>query len=383
MSDIIDIPDEADLGARMLNLALAEERGVEAPADADNAEPPPAAGGQIPATEAVAPGAPASPEAPPAVDEAGPPVDGGLGDTRNWEQLEDGSVKLANGHVYASPDAALDALFHAQQHIATTRRAPAVPDLTDADFELDDDDEDDAPTPLLRPGMPIGGEPESLEELAAWATENPGAAAQWALRNQDRLEPKDVSDLYAHWSASDPAAAANYSIQIQMQAAQAEIERAKQEVLGQLNPVLEERRAEQISYWTEQIKSLPLFDHYGPRIQAFAEDQGPDYIAYLGSLSPQEEYEELRDVYSRLRVDDSIAASQGNPQAQAVVAATTAAAPANGGRPVPVPPAGVPVTEGRGNRGPDPTPPGDMTDVVRQAIAAYQGANDLFGNHPT
>ena len=378
MSDIIDIPDEASIGAKMLNHALAEERGVAAP-DEDAA----------PAVAAES--APAAPAAPAASgdegedgDEEAAPDPSGLGDTRNWEQLDDGSVKLANGHTYASADAALDALFHAQQHISTTRRAP-VPDATDDDFEIPDpDDEEFAPTPLLRPGMPIGGEPETLDELASWASENPGKAAQWALSNQDRLEPQDVSDLYAHWAASDPAAAANYSIQIQQAIAKQEIEAMRQEVLGQLSPVLEERRQQQVEYWTDQINDLPLMEHYGPRITAFAEDQGAEYIAYLQGLDPQEEYQELRDVYSRLRVDDSIAASQGDAQAQQVLQATAAAAEKpNGGRPMPTAPNGVPHVETRGGRGPAPVPAGDPIEIVRAGIAAYQNANDPFGDHPT
>jgi hypothetical protein len=381
---MIDIPDEADLGARMLNAALADERGVDAPSTTDEPAPTPAAA--TPAAPAIAAATPDAPETSTEGDPAPVPVDGGLGDQRNWEQLEDGSVKLANGHVYASADAALDALWHAQQHIAQTRRAPEPPPApVFGEHELED--EEDSPRQmLLRPGQPIGGEPQSVQELAEWALEEPGEAAMWALANQDTLKPEYVRDLYAHWRTQDPAAADNYNAQIQLQAAKAEIERVRQETLDLVNPVLEEHRQAQVQHWTQQLNSLPLIEHYGPRIMEFAQQQGQQYIDYLATLSPQEEYEELRDVYSRLRVDDSIAAASGDQQAQQIVAAQAQAQQqqvANGGRPVPVPPPGVPVTEGRGRRGPEPVPAGDPIEMVRAGIAAYQGSNDMFGSVPT
>jgi hypothetical protein len=381
MSDFdaaIDIPDEGSLGAKMLNHALAEERGVATP---DSEPVAPAA----PAPEAPTPGATEENEDGDEDAAPDPSADpSGLGNTRNWEQLADGKVKLANGHTYENAEAALDALFHAQQHIATTRRAPAPPEpeleLPDPD---DDEDEEDA-EPLLRPGMPLGGEPATLDELAAWAIEQPAEAAIWALGNQQRLRPQDVRELYQHWVQEDPAGAANYNIQIQQAQAKAEIEAMREELRAELSPVLEERKAQQVAYWTEQINALPLMEHYGPRIAAFAEGQGQAYIDYLSKLDPQEEYEELRDVYSRLRVDDSIAASLGDEEAQAVLQATAAAAEKpNGGRPIPTPPAGVPHTEGRGRRGPAPTPPGDPTEIMRAGIAAYTAAADPFGDVPS
>lgn len=365
---IIDIPDEGSIGARMLNAALAEERGVDAPSD--GAEPEVAS----PAPVAIADedGSKDTGDAEPA------PAGGGLGDARNFEYLEDGQVKLANGHTYASADAAMEALFHAQQHIATTRRAPEP----EPQFELEDEDEPEA-TPLLRPGQPIGGEPQTVEELVAWALDEPAEAGQWALGNQDKLRPKDVADLWAHWMKEDPAGAANYQIQIQKAEAQRDIAAMRAEVMADLSPVLEERRAQQVEYWTQQIQELPLIEHYGPRIQAFAQAEGQEYLDYLQGLSPQDEYEELRDVYSRMRVDDSIAASRGDVQAQQVLAATAAATPTNGGRPVTVPPPGVPGVEQRGGRGPAEPVGGDMEELVRQGIAAYKNAGDPFGDVPT
>ena len=63
------------------------------------------------------------------------------------------------------------------------------------------DDEPDEVAPAWNSAF-TGANPQNETELVSWAESNPGAAAQWAIANGERVGQDTVTALWEHWLAN-------------------------------------------------------------------------------------------------------------------------------------------------------------------------------------
>jgi hypothetical protein len=354
----IVIPDAESTGRAMLDAA-----GFTADEPAPDALETPrqrAANGRFAPPPAAAPAeeAPVEDAAAPALD--APPA--------RYTQNEDGSVTLANGHTYASAEAAFEALWHAQDTIARGQHKMAEPEPPMPDpYEHDAEDE---PEMLLHSGQPLGGAPETVDELYAWAEANPAAAGRWALQNQARIPAEVVQAVYNHWGTVNGADRDNYNIEMQRQQQQALLEQAKQEIRGEYAPVLQRQHMEELQHYDKQMRALPHFSHFEARIAAELKSD-PDYFREFEQLPPESQFQVVKSIYAEMWVDDSIAAQAAQSAQAAPGGAAVAGAPAQVS-------AAPPVVEGRGGAAP-PAPAADSPEqMVLRGVKAFQGSRDLF-----
>lgn len=334
-----DMTDWADIGQQVL------EAADEQPADE-------------PAAEAPAPEAPA---AEPSSVAAPPP----LADPEDAYRVNDDGTIVVAGHTYANAQELAKAQWHAQQMISRGEHK-RQPEPEPVQWEWDDDEEeDDEPEPVRRlatAGMPLGGEPDTVEELESWALEDPASAAMWTLANQERAGEELTRRIYAHWASVDPAGAHAYNMQL----TQAHFQRQMDEMAARFEQQLEPYRAEVTAKTTEQvlaqIRQLPGIELYEPRMREYALAQGPEYAAMLDGLSAEDAYDELFSIYARLRVQDDM-------QRAMQQAAGAAPAPA-AQQPAPTPPA-PPFAERRGARAPAPNPADNMADFIADSVQAF------------
>jgi len=355
----ITFSDQSAMGRRMRDSVAAED----APPPV---EPPPAA-------EAPAPAAPAAPAEP-----AAPPADGDIAPPQQlWEQLEDGRIRLANGHEYATAEKAFEALWHAQNHISTGAHKQQ-PEQALPDPDEWDDEEDDEPEMLAGWGAPLGGEPSDVADLVRWAEQDVTAATQWALQNQTRVPAEVVNALYAAWHQEQPAAADNYVLQLQAQAARMEMDEREMRIQAMIQPLLEQQTKQAEAEYTAKLAQLPHWDHYYPRLQQLV-GSDPELAQALAELSPADQFEEIYSLYARLRVDDSVRAQTAAAAAPAGVGSAAAAV----AQAAPAPAAAeAPVVEGRGGRS-EELPADDPIAIMRRGIAAFTNASDPFSGPPS
>lgn len=336
-------------------------REASQPAEPDT-EPPPAA---------------AAPEAP--AEEAAPePAAGGLPDDAPplYEILDDGRIRLQNGHEYANVQALAEAQWHAQNFISRgghkQQQEPQQPQWDESQQY-----QEEQPERLLTAGQPLGGAPTTVEELVSWAEANPTAAGRWAVQNQDKVDPDVVSAVYNHWVQSNPADAHHYNLQLEEARRKADQEALEQRIRAEYQPILERHRTEELNQAQAALDALPLWNHYQPRVAQWVAEQGPEYAAWFETdLSPQEQYQELFERYSVLRVTDAnSAAANGQPVPDVGDAVQQAAHQA-------AQPKGPPVTEGRGGARPAPEPNDDIA-LVRRGAKAFIGAGDMFNGPPS
>lgn len=371
----ISFADEGDVGRQVrenVGLTHRNARGQFTHADDDDTVE---GSGPAPLAPPAAPAAPAAPvvaapAAPPATGE--PPVDGGLGEPQARYTLhENGSVTLANGHTYATTAEAMNALWHAQDLIS--RGAHKAPEQQAAPPALEPEEE---PRALLGTGAPLGGDPETVEELLSWAEANPAAAGRWVVANQVRINDDAlVSRLYAWWGEHESADRDNYMAQLQKQQTQQATSELESRIMEKFAPYIQAQEQAEITRWDAELEKLPYFtSHYSDRVGAEIQSD-PAFVEEYRAMSAAEKYRVCKAIYAELRVDDSIAAANGQPVAQAAPGGAVAAGQAAAATATTTAP---PVVEGRGGAAPPPIDRNNTRELVRRGVAAYQQAGNLF-----
>lgn len=367
----ISFADEGDVGRQVrenVGLTHRNARGQFTHADDDDTVE---GSGPAPLAPPATPAAPvvAAPAAPPATGE--PPVDGGLGEPQARYTLhENGSVTLANGHTYATTAEAMNALWHAQDLIS--RGAHKAPEQQAAPPALEPEDE---PRALLGGGAPLGGAPETLEELLSWAETDPSAAGRWTLANQNLVPRDQVARLYAWWGEHEPADRDAYLSELNAQRAAQTTTELEQRLMERFAPVIQAQEQREIEHWDAQLEALPYFkSHYSDRVGAEIQSD-PAFVEEYRAMSAAEKYRVCKAIYAELRVDDSIAGQSGQPVAQAAPGGAVAAGQAAAATAATTAP---PVVEGRGGAAPPSVNRNDPHQMMLRGVKAFQSAGNLF-----
>lgn len=368
----IAFPDEGDVGRQVresAGLTHRNERGQFTREHDDDTVPGSGpALAEPPAPEAAAPPAPPAPEVPA---EDGGPVPLGEPDAR-YTMHEDGSITLANGHKYASVEALANAAWHAQDTISRgLHKQPEPQQIPDA-YE-----EEQQPGHLLGAGAPLGGEPETIEELLSWAEGDPAAAGRWALANQHRVPQERVRQLYAWWGEQDGADRDAYLGELNAQRAQQQAAEIEQRIMARYEPVLQAQQQAEIDRWDTELNALPYFkSHYEQRVAAELQSE-PEFLEEYRGMTAAEKFRVCKAIYAELRVDDSIAQQVAAQTGQAPAAPVPGGAVA-AGQAAAATHAAPPVVEGRGGAAPPIANRNDPNEMMKRGVAAYQSRSNLF-----
>lgn len=312
------------------------------------------------------PTAPVAPAAPPATGE--PPVDVLGAPPPRGTLNEDGSVTLANGHTYANTQAAIDALWHAQDTISRGIHKQPEPQIPAAPLE-----EEEQAGMLLGAGAPIGGEPQTLQELYDWAESDPAAAGRFVVANQHRVGVEHVRKLYEWWGQNDSADRDAYNAELNVQRAQQQAAEIEERIAARYEPFVRAHEQAEIDKWDKELKALPYFEHYEQRVGAEIQND-PEFLAEYAKMPAAEKFHVCKQIYAGLRVDDSIAAVNGQAPAAAAPGGATAVVQQAAAATATAPP----VVEGRGGAAPPPINRNDPHQLMMRGVKAYQQAGNLF-----
>lgn len=143
------------------------------------------------------------------------------------------------------------------------------------------------------------------QRIAAWAQQNPAAAAQWAYQNHERLGPEVAGQLFQYWQSRDFWAAENWKAQIINQQYYAQM---RQEIQQEYEPVRQHTTA-QMSQLTLSLAQqlIPDWDAWAPRIVEFL--QAPENAPWrqaidVAGLGSEAAADRLYEIYAVLHARD-------------------------------------------------------------------------------
>lgn len=196
-----------------------------------------------------------------------------------------------------------------------------------ADLEaLLEDDEDEAPAASW--GRPFDGEPQNEEQLVGWAEKDPGAAAQWAIANANRVPDEVVNAVWEHWHAQKPTEAMAWYMQQQTLQLQQQYEDRIAELQDQVAPLRDAQTQTMFSSSLEALEAqIPDLADYSDKIQEYIDNIPVDqlHLAFFpnGMDTPEKVQEGVRSLYAIVRMREAPMQAQQQAQQQASAQAFT------------------------------------------------------------
>lgn len=161
---------------------------------------------------------------------------------------------------FKSVDDMVEAYKNLESHSTQTNQR-----LSELEALLQEDDDDEEPVAAW--GATFSGEPTNEEQLIGWAERDPGAAAQWAIANSNRVPEETVNGLWDHWFERKPTEAMAWYTQQQTQQIRQEYEAELDALREQVAPL---RDAQTQTMFEGALGSL--------------ESQIPDLADYSGKI---------------------------------------------------------------------------------------------------
>ena len=183
----------------------------------------------------------------------------------------------------------------------------------------DDDEEDDSPAVW---GATFNGEPENEEQLIGWAERDPGAAAQWAIANSNRVPEETVNGLWDHWFERKPTEAMAWYTQQQTQQIRQEYEAELEALREQVTPLRDAQTQTMFEGALGSLESqIPDLADYSGKIQEYIDNIPVDqlHLAFFpnGMDTPEKIQEGVKSLYAIVRMREAeFAAPQQAQQAQ-------------------------------------------------------------------
>lgn len=211
-----------------------------------------------------------------------------------------------------------------QQFTLTSQQKAELEALMQDDDE--DYDEEDSKSWGSSWGKPFDGDPQNEEQLADWAEKDPGAAAQWAVANADRVPKDTVEAVWEHWFERKPTEAMAWYTQQQTLQMQQQYEERISELQQQIAPM---RDAQTQTMFEGALNGLeqqiPDLADYSDKIQAYIDNIPVDqlHLAFFpqGMDTPEKVQAGVKSLYAVVRMQE---ADFSQPQQQQVPAQPSA-----------------------------------------------------------
>lgn len=211
-----------------------------------------------------------------------------------------------------------------QQFTLTSQQKAELEALMQDDDE--DYDEDEPQSWGSSWGKPFEGDPQNEEQLADWAEKDPGAAAQWAVANADRVPKDTVEAVWEHWFERKPTEAMAWYTQQQTLQMQQQYEERISELQQQIAPM---RDAQTQTMFEGALNGLeqqiPDLADYSDKIQAYIDNIPVDqlHLAFFpqGMDTPEKVQAGVKSLYAVVRMQE---ADFSQPQQQQVPAQPSA-----------------------------------------------------------
>lgn len=211
-----------------------------------------------------------------------------------------------------------------QQFTLTSQQKAELEALMQDDDE--DYDEEDSKSWGSSWGKPFDGDPQNEEQLADWAEKDPGAAAQWAVANADRVPKDTVEAVWEHWFERKPTEAMAWYTQQQALQMQQQYEERISELQQQIAPM---RDAQTQTMFEGALNGLeqqiPDLADYSDKIQAYIDNIPVDqlHLAFFpqGMDTPEKVQAGVKSLYAVVRMQE---ADFSQPQQQQVPAQPSA-----------------------------------------------------------
>ena len=178
-----------------------------------------------------------------------------------------------------------------------------------------EDDEDEAPAAW---GATFNGEPSNEEELIGWAERDPGAAAQWAIANANRIPDETVNGLWDHWFERKPTEAMAWYTQQQTAQLQQQYEAELEALREQVAPLRDAQTQNMFEGALGSLESqIPDLADYSEKIQEYIDNIPVDqlHLAFFpnGMDTPEKIQEGVKSLYAIVRMREAPAQPQTTP----------------------------------------------------------------------
>jgi hypothetical protein len=218
------------------------------------------------------------------------------------ESFDQGTVDDLLLGKFKSPDDLAEAYKNLESQFTQNNQR-----LSELESLLMADEPEDAPQPW---GMTFNGEPENEEQLIGWAERDPGAAAQWAVANGNRVPAETVNSLWEHWFETKPAEANQWYVQQQTNQVRQQYEEELSALRDQITPLRDQQTQTLFESSLESLESqIPDLADYSEKIQSYIDNIPVDqlHLAFFpqGMDTPQKIQEGVKSLYAIVRMQEA------------------------------------------------------------------------------
>ena len=171
------------------------------------------------------------------------------------------------------------------------------------------DDEPDEATPAWNSAF-TGANPQNETELVSWAENNPGAAAQWAIANGERVGQDTVTALWEHWFEVKPTEAMAWYTTQQTQTIASQYEERISELQQQIAPLRDQQTQTLFESSIDLLEGqIPDLADYSEKIQAYIDNIPTDqlHLAFFpqGMDTSEKIQEGIKSLYAIVRMREA------------------------------------------------------------------------------
>lgn len=215
---------------------------------------------------------------------------------------------------FKSVDDMVEAYKNLESHSTQTNQR-----LSELEALLQEDDDDEEPVAAW--GATFSGEPTNEEQLIGWAERDPGAAAQWAIANSNRVPEETVNGLWDHWFERKPTEAMAWYTQQQTQQIRQEYEAELDALREQVAPLRDAQTQTMFEGALGSLESqIPDLADYSGKIQEYVDNIPVDqlHLAFFpnGMDTPEKIQEGVKSLYAIVRMREAEFAAPQQQQAQ-------------------------------------------------------------------
>lgn len=215
---------------------------------------------------------------------------------------------------FKSVDDMVEAYKNLESHSTQTNQR-----LSELEALLQEEDDDEEPVAAW--GATFSGEPTNEEQLIGWAERDPGAAAQWAIANSNRVPEETVNGLWDHWFERKPTEAMAWYTQQQTQQIRQEYEAELDALREQVAPLRDAQTQTMFEGALGSLESqIPDLADYSGKIQEYVDNIPVDqlHLAFFpnGMDTPEKIQEGVKSLYAIVRMREAEFAAPQQQQAQ-------------------------------------------------------------------
>jgi len=216
---------------------------------------------------------------------------------------------------FKSVDDMVEAYKNLESHSTQTNQR-----LSELEALLQEENDDDE-EPVAAWGATFSGEPTNEEQLIGWAERDPGAAAQWAIANSNRVPEETVNGLWDHWFERKPTEAMAWYTQQQTQQIRQEYEAELEALREQVAPLRDAQTQTMFEGALGSLESqIPDLADYSGKIQEYVDNIPVDqlHLAFFpnGMDTPEKIQEGVKSLYAIVRMREAEFAAPQQQQAQ-------------------------------------------------------------------